>query len=86
MTAGRRPVDVEWQNVEHAYRVQSGVPAPVSMPSARTSAGQAVPLTGPGTERTMRRRGKEKRRGVTAASSCGSLNDRLGDYLPRSTS
>ena len=49
VTAERRPVDVEWQNVEHAYRVQSGVPAPVSVPSARTSAGQAVPLTGPGT-------------------------------------
>jgi L,D-transpeptidase ErfK/SrfK len=39
-----RPVDVDWDRVTHAFSVQSGVPAPISMP-------------------------KEKRRGVTAASS-----------------
>jgi L,D-transpeptidase ErfK/SrfK len=39
-----RPVDVDWDAVEHAFGLQSGVPAPVSAP-------------------------KEKRRGVTAASS-----------------
>ena len=44
VVAERRPVDVDWDSVEHAFRTQSGVPAPVSVP-------------------------KEKRRGVTAASS-----------------
>ncbi len=39
-----RPVDVDWDAVSHAFGLQSGVPAPVSVP-------------------------KEKRRGVTAASS-----------------
>ena len=34
VTAERRPVAVEWDNVEHAYRVQSGVPAPVTEPRA----------------------------------------------------
>jgi len=42
--AEARPVDVDWDGVEHAFATQSGVPAPVSAP-------------------------KEKRRGVTAASS-----------------
>jgi len=34
VTAGRRPVAVEWESVEHAYRTQSGVPAPVTEPRA----------------------------------------------------
>ena len=34
VTAERRPVAVEWDNVEHAYRTQSGVPAPVTEPRA----------------------------------------------------
>jgi len=44
VAAEPRPVDVDWDGVEHAFATQSGVPAPVSAP-------------------------KEKRRGVTAASS-----------------
>ena len=30
----RRPVDVDWAGIEHAFRTQSGVPAPVSTPKA----------------------------------------------------
>jgi L,D-transpeptidase ErfK/SrfK len=40
----RRPVDVDWDRVEHAFRTQSGVPAPVSAPKpsgARAAATQA---------------------------------------------
>ena len=52
VVAERRPVDVDLDSVAHAYRIQSGVPAPVSVPrqqGARTSAGRTVPLSGPGT-------------------------------------
>lgn len=30
-----RPVAVDWQSVEHAYRIQSGVPAPVTNPTEK---------------------------------------------------
>jgi L,D-transpeptidase ErfK/SrfK len=35
VVAARQPVDVDWDGVEHAFRTQSGVPAPVSMPRER---------------------------------------------------
>jgi len=35
VVAERQPVDVDWDGVEHAFRTQSGVPAPVSMPRER---------------------------------------------------
>jgi len=35
VVAERRPVNVDWESVAHAYRIQSGVPAPVSVPRDR---------------------------------------------------
>jgi L,D-transpeptidase ErfK/SrfK len=34
-SAEGRPVDVDWDRVAHAFKVQSGVPAPVSMPQEK---------------------------------------------------
>ena len=39
----RQPVDVDWDGVEHAFRIQSGVPSPVSMPRASAARAAAVP-------------------------------------------
>ena len=33
--AGGRPVDIDWAGVEHAFRMQNGVPSPVSTPKSR---------------------------------------------------
>jgi L,D-transpeptidase ErfK/SrfK len=35
VVAERRPVDVDWDGIEHAFRTQSGVPAPVSQPKEK---------------------------------------------------
>ena len=35
VVAERRPVDVDWEGIEHAFRTQSGVPAPVSQPKEK---------------------------------------------------
>jgi L,D-transpeptidase ErfK/SrfK len=34
-TAEGRPVEIDWDGVEHAFRVESGVPAPVSVPNEK---------------------------------------------------
>jgi L,D-transpeptidase ErfK/SrfK len=34
-SAEGRPVDVDWDRVSHAFKVQSGVPAPVSLPQEK---------------------------------------------------
>lgn len=43
VTAERRPVDVDWAGVEHAFRTQSGVPAPVSRPKPAGARAAATP-------------------------------------------
>jgi L,D-transpeptidase ErfK/SrfK len=38
----RRPVDVDWAGVEHAFRAQNGVPSPVSTPKAPATRAAAM--------------------------------------------
>jgi L,D-transpeptidase ErfK/SrfK len=43
VTAARRPIDVDWAGVEHAFGAQNGVPSPVSTPRAPATRAAAMP-------------------------------------------